>query len=218
MPVRGGSALYAGAQAVAQSRDPISTGQPPEVPMSAQRPLIAVFGSSTIVESDPSWRLAYQLGRELGTAGADVMTGGYGGAMAACSKGAHEAGAHVVGVTVELFEARGPANRWVKERVHTPDLFARLRKIVERADGFVALPGSIGTLTEVFLVWTLLAVGARPPGPLVLLGSHWREWLDAHRRPELVLPHLFEHVEVFEVPAEAARRVVAGVTMARAAR
>ena len=46
--------------------------------MSHARPLIAVFGSSTIAESDPSWRLAYELGRELGAAGADVMTGGYG--------------------------------------------------------------------------------------------------------------------------------------------
>jgi hypothetical protein len=184
--------------------------------MSTPRPLIAVFGSSTIAESDPSWELAYQLGLELGRAGADVMTGGYSGAMAACSKGAHEAGAHVVGVTVELFERRGPANRWVRERIHTPDLFTRLRTIVERADGFVAVPGSIGTLTEVFLTWTLLSVGARPPGPLVLLGPHWREWLEAHRRPELVLPHLFGHVEVVEAPAEAARRVLAGLAPARA--
>jgi len=186
--------------------------------MSASRPLIAVFGSSTIAETDPSWRLAYDLGRELGLAGADVMTGGYGGAMAACSKGAHEAGAHVVGVTVELFERRGPANRWVKERIHTPDLFERLRQIVDRADGFVALPGSIGTLTEVFLTWTLLSVGARPPGPLVLLGGHWRAWLDAHRRPELVLPHLFEHVEVFDHADEAARRVLAGAATVPPAR
>lgn len=186
--------------------------------MSAPRPLIAVFGSSTIAESDPSWRLAYQLGRELGAAGADVMTGGYSGAMAACSKGAHEAGAHVVGVTVDLFERRGPANRWVKERVHTPDLYERLRHIVQRADGFIAVPGSIGTLTEVFLAWTMLSVGARPRAPLVLLGSHWREWLEAHRRPELVLPHLFEHVEVLELPADAARRVLSGLAIPGPAR
>src|SRR6266508_2641975 len=112
-----------------------------------------------------------------------------GGAMAACSRGAHEAGAHVVGVTVDLFERRSSANRWVKERVHTRDLFERLRTIIGRADGFVAVPGSIGTLTEVFLTWTLLSVGGRPPGPLVLLGGHWKGWLEAHRAPELVPPH-----------------------------
>jgi kynureninase len=124
-----------------------------DAPNSAPR--IAVFGSSTAREGQVAWTLGYQLGRELALAGATVMTGGYGGTMEACSRGAHEAGGHVVGVTVELFEARGPANPFVRERVHTPDLFERLRYLVHHADGFVTLPGSIGTLTELYLTWTL---------------------------------------------------------------
>jgi uncharacterized protein (TIGR00730 family) len=175
------------------------------------RPLIAVFGSSTVQESDPAWRLGYALGGALARAGAGVMTGGYGGAMAACSRGAHEAGGHVVGVTVELFEKRGPVNRWVHEHVHTPDLFERLRVIVNRADGFVTLPGSIGTLTELFLSWTLLSVNGRAAAPLVLLGDQWPAYLDAHRHPELVLPHLFEHVQTAGTAEEAARLVLAGI-------
>jgi uncharacterized protein (TIGR00730 family) len=173
-------------------------------------PLIAVYGSSTAKEGDASWRLAFDLGGALARAGAAVMTGGYGGLMAACSRGAHEAGGHVVGVTVELFEKRGPVNRWVREHVHTPDLFERLRVIVSRADGFVAVPGSIGTLTEVFLTWTLLSVQGRPSAPLVLLGHHWSDYLDAHRHPDLVPDHLFEHVQWAGTPAEAARLVLAG--------
>ncbi len=98
--------------------------------MNAQRPLIAVYGSSTTREGQPAYDLALALGRHLGELGADVMTGGYSGVMEACSRGAREAGARAVGVTVELFEARGPANRWVNERVHTPDLYARLQHIV----------------------------------------------------------------------------------------
>jgi hypothetical protein len=178
----------------------------------SHHPLIAVYGSSTVREPDAAWRLAYDLGRELATAGAGVMTGGYGGTMEACSRGAHDAGGHVVGVTVDLFEKRGPVNRWVKERVHTPDLFERLRTLVQRADGFVVVPGSIGTLTELFLTWTLLSVAGRPAAPLVLLGEHWREWLDAHRHPDIVLPHLFEHVQVATTAADAARLALGGVT------
>lgn len=179
--------------------------------MPPYRPLIAVFGSSTMKESDTAWRLAFELGGELGRAGAGVMTGGYGGIMAACSRGAHEAGGHVVGVTVELLEQRGPVNRWVKERVHTADLFERLRVIVDRADGFVTVPGSIGTLTELFFTWTLLSVGGRPAAPLVLLGEQWPAYLDAHRHPELVMPHLFDHVRCAATPAEAARMALAGI-------
>jgi uncharacterized protein (TIGR00725 family) len=139
------------------------------------------------------------------------MTGGYSGIMEACSRGACEAGGHVVGVTVELFETRGPANRWVRERVHTTDLFERLRVLVTSADGFVVVPGSIGTLTELFLTWTLLATAGRPPAPLVLLGEHWETWLQAHRHPDIVLPHLFKQVQVTTSPAEAARLVLATV-------
>jgi predicted Rossmann-fold nucleotide-binding protein len=139
------------------------------------------------------------------------MTGGYSGIMEACSCGAHEAGGHVIGVTVELFEKRGPVNRWVKERVHAPDLFERLRHMVTHADGFVVVPGSIGTLTELFLTWTLLSVEGRPAAPLVLLGDHWERWLEGHRHPDLVLPHLFDHVRVTTSAAEAARIVLGAV-------
>ncbi len=178
-----------------------------------KRPLIAVYGSSIAQEGDDAWRLAYALGRELVDAGADVMTGGYGGVMAACSKGAHEAGGRVVGVTVELFEARGPVNPWVTERVHTPDLFARLRHLVEHADGFVVAPGSVGTLTELFLTWTLVSVRSKADAPLVLLGDHWDEYLAAHRHPALVPHHLFEFVSTAATPADAARRVLSPVTV-----
>jgi uncharacterized protein (TIGR00730 family) len=174
--------------------------------MSSPRPCIAVFGSSTARPGEPAWELALDLGRELARAGADVMTGGYGGLMEACSQGAHEAGGHVVGVTVELFEARGPVNRWVHERVHTDRLTARLEHLVERAHGYVVLPGSIGTLTELFLVWTLVSVRGRAHAPIVLLGEHWPAFLEALRQPDLVVPHLFPYVEHASDAADAARR------------
>jgi len=181
---------------------------------SRDRALIAVFGSSTVREGEPAYRSAYDLGQALARAGADVITGGYGGIMEACSRGAAEGGAHVVGVTVELFDKRGPVNRWVKERVHTRDLFERLRHILGRADGFIAVPGSIGTLTELFLTWTMLAVNGRPKAPLVLMGEPWPGVLDAHRHPDLVPPHLFDLVQVAASPAEAARLAIAGVASA----
>ncbi len=169
------------------------------------RPVVAVFGSSTIREPGAAWSEAEELGRRLAEAGADVVTGGYGGAMEACSRGAHRAGGHVIGVTVEIFEKRGPVNRWVLERVHTPDLFERLRHILGRADAFIAVSGSVGTIAEVLLTWNLLAAAARPRAPLVLLGGGWRAWLEAHRAPDLVLPELFEFVRLASSPAEAVR-------------
>jgi len=183
-----------------------------------RRPIVAVFGSSTVREHDDHWRDARELGSALARRGLATMTGGYGGAMAAVSRGAHEAGGHVIGVTVELFERRGPVNPWVHERVHTPDLFERLRHLVHSADGFVAVAGSIGTLTELFLVWTLVSVEAREHAPIVLMGPQWHEWLAAHREPSFVPPHLHRFVEVAETPEQAAVRVAEGIEHARGTR
>lgn len=180
-----------------------------EIP--ARRPVVAVFGSSTLREDEATYAEVRRLGEALAQRGCAVMTGGYDGAMAAASRGANEAGGHVIGVTVELFEKRGPVNRWVHERVHTPTLTARLEHLVRTADAFVVVTGSIGTLTELFLAWSLLAVSARPAAPLVLMGAHWREWLELHRRPEFVPEHLFRHVVVADSPEDTAAIVAAGV-------
>ena len=187
-------------------------------PSPLRPPVIAVFGSSTVTERDPAWHAAHTLGAELATRGFVTMTGGYDGAMAATSRGAREAGGHVIGVTVEMFERRGPVNRWVSERVHTPDLFERLRHLTHEADGYVVATGSIGTLTELFLVWTMVAVAGREPAPIVLMGEHWRPWLELHRTPEFIPERLHPFVEVADTPAQAAIAVERGLARVRESR
>ncbi len=189
------------------------------MPTPAHRlPIVAVFGSSTAREPEAGWHEAHRLGAALARLGAATMTGGYDGAMAAASRGAHEAGGHVIGVTVDLFDSRGPVNPWVRERVHTPDLFERLRHLVHAADGYVAVAGSIGTLTEVFLVWTMVSVDGRAPAPIVLMGPQWHGWLDAHRGPQFIPPRLLRLIEVADTPERAAEAVLSGIARARATR
>lgn len=169
------------------------------------RPQIATFGSSTIRPGEPAYELALALGRAVGEAGADVITGGYCGSMEAVSRGVAETGGHVVGVTVDLFEQRGPANKWVKERLHTTDLFERLKFLIERADAFVVLPGSVGTLTELMLAWTLVSVKGRREAPIVMLGEGWKEILETLNRPGFIAPELFARIQFSNDPVEAVR-------------
>ena len=185
---------------------------------STRPPRIAVFGSSTAPADSTAYEDARRLGAALATAGAVVITGGYAGVMEACSRGAREAGGHAIGITVELFSHRGPGNDWLSERIHTTDLFERLRVIVREADGFVAAEGSVGTLQELFLVWTLVSTGARPHAPIVLMGPHWSDWLDTHRGPQFIRPDLFAWVEVAATPEQAARAVLTGAARAGPAR
>ena len=84
--------------------------------------------------------------------------------------------------------------------------------------GFAVLPGSVGTLNELFLAWTLVSVEAHVAPPLVLVGEHWNAWLEAHRHPMLVPDRLYRHVCVARTADEGARLLVDAVRAARLTR
>ena len=110
--------------------------------------MIAVVGPG---DTDDAALLAAaeEVGRLAALAGHDVVTGGLGGVMAAASRGAHEAGARVVGVLPGAEPAA--ANAWVDE-VHATGLGqARNARVVELADAVVGVGGSWGTLSEIAL-------------------------------------------------------------------
>ncbi len=66
---------------------------------------VSVFGGSQPKEGDAAYTEAQELGRLLAERGHTVLTGGYIGTMEAVSRGANEAGGHVIGVTCEDIEA-----------------------------------------------------------------------------------------------------------------
>ena len=139
---------------------------------------IAVFGSSRRDAEEPLYREAYELGGLLARTGYTVLSGGYGGSMAAVSRGAAEAGGRVIGVTCAIFDPL-PSNPWLAEEVKAPTLIDRLSIMLDRSDGFVAVRGGIGTLSEVTLAWSLLQTRSLAGKPLVLLGANWQSVLDA---------------------------------------
>ncbi|HHY88481.1 MAG TPA: LOG family protein [Chloroflexi bacterium] len=136
---------------------------------------ITVFGGTQPNPAD--YEAALRLGRLLAESGHTVLTGGYMGTMEAVSRGAAEAGGHVIGVTCEEIERwrGGGANPWVLEEVHLPTLRERLFALIDRADAYIALPGGTGTLTEICMVWNQLVIESLPPRPLILVGEGWRK-------------------------------------------
>ena len=133
---------------------------------------ITVFGSAQPPPGSPLYEQARTLGRLLAEAGFTVVNGGYTGTMEGVSQGATEAGGTVVGITCAVFDGRRAAgNPYLSSTVHSPDLLARLRQLVERGNAFIVLSGGIGTLLELFLVWNLSAVGSVDK-PCILVGSH----------------------------------------------
>jgi uncharacterized protein (TIGR00730 family) len=141
---------------------------------------ISVFGGSQPKEGDAAYAEAQKLGKLLAERGHTVLTGGYIGTMEAVSRGACEAGGHVIGVTCEEIERwRGvKANQWVMEEWRGPDLIERLRRLVRECDAALALPGGPGTLTEISLMWNLMIVESLHRRPLILVGDGWQSVFD----------------------------------------
>jgi uncharacterized protein (TIGR00730 family) len=138
---------------------------------------VTVFGGSQPKPGSPAYTEAYDLGKLLAQTGHTVLTGGYVGTMEAVSRGAHEAGGHVIGVTceeIERWRAVG-ANAWVKEERRFATLQERLNELIRDCDAAIALPGGPGTLAEIALTWNLMIVDSIPRKPLILLGKGWQE-------------------------------------------
>ena len=120
-------------------------------------------GSSDL--ADPAYlEAAYALGGEIAKAGLKFVYGGGGvGLMGASARGAHEAGGKVLGIIPEFLKGREQPFDDVETIVVT-NMHERKMMMFERADGFVVLPGGIGTLEEVveLLSWRRLDLHGKP--------------------------------------------------------
>ena len=141
---------------------------------------ISVFGGSQLKEDSTAYAEARELGKLLAERGHTVLTGGYIGVMEAVSRGASEAGGHVIGVTCEDIEVWRPikANSWVMEEIRKKTLVERLHTLIHECDAALALPGGAGTLTEISLLWNLMIVESLHRRPLILVGRGWQSTFD----------------------------------------
>jgi len=167
--------------------------------------VISVFGSSTPQPGSADYESARNLGRRLAEAGYVVQTGGYTGVMEAASRGAAEAGGHVIGVTCDQIETFRPiaANPWVKEEIRKSTLRQRVQHLVENCDGIIVLPGGIGTLSELALAWSFIQVGEISPKPVIPVGGLWQRTLAAFVNNAYVRPEHFALLTLARTHVEA---------------
>jgi uncharacterized protein (TIGR00730 family) len=136
-------------------------------------PAVGVFGSARTPADHPSYAMAEEAGRRLVEAGFAVITGGGPGAMEAANKGASEAGGVSVGLGIELPFESG-LNTWVDVGINFRYFFARKTMFVKYAQGFLVLPGGLGTLDELFEALTLVQTRKVTSFPVVLIGhDYW---------------------------------------------
>lgn len=126
---------------------------------------IGVFCASSLLVERRWLDLAYEAGAEIGRRGHRLVSGGGRvGMMGTVAAGARSAGAHTLGVIPQSLVDREVADVDADELLITVDMASRKDLLIEKSDAFLTLPGGIGTLDELFEVWTTawLSLHAKP--------------------------------------------------------
>jgi uncharacterized protein (TIGR00730 family) len=136
-------------------------------------PCVTVFGSARTPETHPFYAMARLVGGGLTRLGFTVMTGGGPGIMEAANRGAREAGGRSVGCAIRLPREQD-VNRYLDRFVVCDHFFVRKTLLLKYSYAFVAMPGGLGTLDELFEALTLIQTGKISNFPVVLMGvDYW---------------------------------------------
>ena len=141
---------------------------------------ISVFGGSNIHPGEIAYKDALLLGKKLAERGHIILTGGYIGTMEAVSRGAAEAGGHVIGVTcneIESWRSVKP-NFWVMEENRSISLIDRLSTLIQDCDLAIALPGGVGTLAEIAITWNHIIINVIKTPKIILVGAEWKQVME----------------------------------------
>jgi uncharacterized protein (TIGR00725 family) len=133
--------------------------------------VVGVLGSARLGDDDARYHLATQVGAALAREDWAVMTGGYGGLMAAAASGAAGEGGHVIGLPMRAWGGLTPSTH-VAELRWCDTYQERLGHLLS-CDAVIGLDGGIGTLAELTGVWAAAQTEAAAL-VVVTVGPAWR--------------------------------------------
>lgn len=152
--------------------------------MSLIGPCVSIFGSARTAPDDPQYQLAQEMAEAIVKAGLGIITGGGPGIMEAANKGAKAAGGTSVGLNINLpYEQK--ANPYIDrdKLMNFEYFFVRKVMFIKYSQGFVVMPGGLGTLDELFEALTLIQTEKIKKFPILLVGKdYWGgllKWIKA---------------------------------------
>jgi len=148
--------------------------------LSAIGPCVSIFGSARTKPDTPHYELAVSIAKAITENGYGIITGGGPGIMEAANKGAQLAKGVSVGLNINLpFEQNINPYIDIDKQMTFEYFFVRKVMFVKYAQGFVVLPGGIGTLDELFEAFTLIQTEKIQRFPIILVGSeYWRDLIE----------------------------------------
>ena len=148
--------------------------------LSSIGPCISIFGSARTKSNHPTYILTTKIAKAVSKLGYGVITGGGPGIMEAANKGANEVGGISVGLNINL-PMEQESNKYIdKDKlIDFQYFFVRKVMFVKYAQGFIVMPGGVGTLDELFESFTLLQTSKINKFPIILVGrGYWKGLID----------------------------------------
>lgn len=170
--------------------------------LSSIGPCISIFGSARTHVDHPTYLLTVEIAKGISEMGYGIISGGGPGIMEAANKGAQEANGVSVGLNIELpFEQKSNPYIDQDKLIDFQYFFVRKVMFVKYAQGFVVMPGGVGTLDELFEAFTLLQTSKVNKFPIILVGRKFWEGLINWIKDKLLRENNIstEDLELFEV-------------------
>jgi uncharacterized protein (TIGR00730 family) len=177
---------------------------------------VAIFGSARIKKGEKAYKQVYNLAKEIGLNGYDIVTGGGPGLMEAANAG-HIAGdksekVESIGLNIKL-DFEQSINEYVELKKEFERFAERLETFVLLSNVFVITPGGIGTMLEFFYTWQLAQVKKIEFKPIILVGEMWRRliyWvIDYSLKDGLLSSSDFDYIYIAKNNKEALKMIKA---------
>ena len=139
-------------------------------------PCVSIFGSARTHHDNKYYILGEEIAFKLTQKGYGVITGGGPGIMEAANKGATKGNGKSVGINIDLpFEQTHNSYIDSDKLITFDHFFVRKVMFMKYAQGFIVLPGGVGTFDELFEAITLIQTKKIGKFPIVLVGKkYWQ--------------------------------------------
>lgn len=177
-------------------------------------PCVSVFGSARTKDDHVYYKAAEDIAARLVKQGYGVITGGGPGIMEAGNKGARREKGKSVGLNIELpFEQHNNIYIDADKLMNFDYFFVRKVMFVKYSQGFIVMPGGLGTLDELFEAYTLIQTKKIGRFPIVLFGrEYWQgliNWIKEVllEKEKNISPEDLDLITIVDTPEEAVHSI-----------
>jgi hypothetical protein len=137
---------------------------------------ICIFCSANEHIPEEFFERTRELGKWAARAGHTIVFGGVNqGLMECVARAAHENGGRTIGVVPQIIESSGRLSDYVDVDIPCDNLSDRKQIMLDKSDVFIALPGGIGTLDEIFTIASAATIGYhKKPVILYSITDFWQ--------------------------------------------